>query len=68
VLVVAHFECTGITSGNVLLAHFEKHILKRVGAQNMLDPGKVSPTFPVALLSVDARFERKIQKPQTGIK
>jgi len=30
--------------------------------------GKVSPTFPAALFSVDARFARKIERPQTGIK
>jgi len=26
--------------------------------------GKVSPTFPAALFSMDARFARKIAKPQ----
>jgi len=30
--------------------------------------GKVSPTFPAALFSVDARFARKIERPQTGRK
>ena len=30
--------------------------------------GKVSPTFPAALFSVDARFARNIERPQTGIK
>jgi len=30
--------------------------------------GKVSPTFPAALFSVDSRFARKIERPQKGIK
>jgi len=30
--------------------------------------GKVNPTFPAALFSVDARFARKIERPQKGIK
>jgi len=30
--------------------------------------GKMSPTFPAELFSVDARFTRKIEKPQKGIK
>ena len=30
--------------------------------------GKVSPTFPAALFSMDARFARKIERPQKGIK
>ena len=30
--------------------------------------GKVSPTFPAALFTVDARFARKIERLQTGIK
>ena len=30
--------------------------------------GKVSTTFPAALFSVDARFEREIERPQRGIK
>jgi len=30
--------------------------------------GKVSPTFPAALFSVDERFARNIERPQTGIK
>jgi len=33
-----------------------------------LNLGKVSPTFPAALFSVDARFARKIERPQTGRK
>ena len=32
------------------------------------DLGKVSLTFPAALFSVDARFARKIKRPQRGIK
>jgi len=28
----------------------------------------VSPTFPTALFTVDARFARKIERPQTGMK
>jgi len=30
--------------------------------------GKMSPTFPAALFSVDARFARKIERLQKGIK
>jgi len=30
--------------------------------------GKVSPTFPTALFSRDARFVREIKKPQKGTK
>jgi len=30
--------------------------------------GKMSPTFQAALFSVDARFARKIERPQKGIK
>jgi len=30
--------------------------------------GKVSPTFPAALFFMHARFARKIEKPQKGIK
>ena len=33
---------------------------------NHYNLGKVSPTFPAALFSVDARFARKIERPQTG--
>jgi len=32
------------------------------------DLGKVSPTFPAALFTVDARLARKIERLQTGIK
>jgi len=32
------------------------------------DLGKVSPNFPAALFSVDARFAQKIERPQKGIK
>jgi len=30
--------------------------------------GKVSPTFPAALFSIDARFAGKIERPQKGTK
>ena len=35
---------------------------------NPIHLGKVSPTFQAALFSVDARFARKIERPQKGIK
>jgi len=40
----------------------------RQQAGSSQDLGKVSPTFPAALFSVDARFARKIERPQTGRK
>jgi len=30
--------------------------------------GKVSPTFPAALFSMESRIARKIERPQKGIK
>jgi len=44
------------------------HIFLFIQVCTFHDLGKVSPTFPAALFSVDARFARKIERPQTGRK
>jgi len=41
---------------------------KKLKSADFDDLGKVSPTFPAALFTVDARFARKIERLQTGIK
>ena len=41
---------------------------KKFGDPALNHIGKVSPTFPAVIFSEDARFARKIERPQTGIK
>jgi len=50
---------------NELVKQVNKNMVSQTGSRDL---GKESPTFPAALLSVDARFARKIERPQTEIK
>ena len=46
----------------------DKYKLNHCKEMGPVHLGKVSPTFPAALFTVDARFARKIERLQTGIK
>jgi len=49
---------------NLTMVVLQRNLLMRLVTPGS-DLGKVSPTFPAALFSVDARFARKIETPST---